>query len=571
MISITVSTNYGDIEGFKVPYPSASGPFKSVSKFLGVPFAAPPTGEFRFKAPQPVKGWKPDVKEAKRHGSICMQNETNIANLLKMFQVTSVSLSEDCLYLDVYSPNVSLSLPVMAYIHGGNYRSGTAITSQSDILALQGVVVVIIQYRLGAFGFLTTGDSAAPGNFGMLDQVEALKWIQGNIVNFGGNPGKVTIFGDSAGGSSVSLHLLSPESKGLFHQVIAESGVDLSPFAIQRGSFGRRFAKELANKLNCPSNDHNVMVDCIREKQATEVQNAAEKVVSSSIGEINFAPVVDKNFLHDTPKNLRSEGKFTKAPLMISFTSQEGSSFLGPLVNYSFHLMQSVSNGVSPALFKSFMSGFAHAEKNREDAANLVRDALEFMYTPWPDNSDKFALRSQLVDLIGDYLFVAPSHEVADIHSEFAPVYMYEFAHAPKFSMVRTEPWMGVPHFENVPFDFGLQFLPQLYHSFSTADRNVSSLIMAMYANFARSGNPAVSGVPWERYNSTHRAYLRVGTTPQTTAAFYPRRMAFWNDYHPKLMQVKFDKNVVTGASIVVTMEKCLQVILSFMFVIIAM
>lgn len=94
---------------------------------------------------------------------------------------------------------------------------------------------------------------------------------------------------------------------------------------------------------------------------------------------------------------------------------------------------------------------------------------------------------------------------------------------------------------------------------------------MAMYANFATSGDPAASGVPWERYNSTHRAYLRVGTTPQTTAAFYPRRMAFWNDYHPKLVQVKFDKKVVSGASIGFTMEKCLQVILSFIFVMIAM
>ena len=208
---------------------------------------------------------------------------------------------------------------------------------------------------------------------------------------------------------------------------------------------------------------------------------------------------------------------------------------------------------------------------SREDTANLVRDALEFMYTPWPDNSDKYALRSKLVDLIGDYVFVAPSHEVADIHSQFAPVYMYEFAYAPKFSIVRKEPWMGVPHAENVPFDFGLSFLPQFRPFSSVADRNVSSLIMAMHANFARSGNPALSGVPWERYNSSHRAYLRVGTNPQTAAAFYPRRMAFWNDYHPKLMQVKFDSKVVSGASIVVTMEKCLQMFLSFIFVIIAM
>ena len=128
------------------------------------------------------------------------------------------------MYLDVYTPNVSLSLPLMVYIHGGGYDVGTAATSPSDILALQGVVVVVIQYRLGPFGFLTTGDSAAPENLGMLDQVEALKWVKENIENFDGNPGKVTIFGESAGGTSVSLHLLSPLSQDLFHQVIAEVG-----------------------------------------------------------------------------------------------------------------------------------------------------------------------------------------------------------------------------------------------------------------------------------------------------------------------------------------------------------
>ena len=361
--SVTVSTKYGDIEGFEASYPNVSGPFKDVSKFLGIPFAAPPTGELRFKAPQPLPAWKPDVHEAKKHGNVCMQSKL-FDRFMRMF-APNFSYSEDCLYLDVYSPNVSSSLPVMVYIHGGGYQSGSAVTSQSDILALQGVVVVIIQYRLGPFGFLTTGDSAAPGNFGMLDQVEALKWVKENIANFGGNPNKVTIFGESAGGSSVGLHLLSPLSKDLFQQAIAESGVDLSPFATQPSSFGLRFTKELSDKLSCPSSNHNVMVDCIRGKTAREVQTAAELILQTFSREINFAPIVDSNFLHDTPTNLRQQGKFTKVPLMICFTSHEGSYFLATLVNNSFHLMQSVSNGVSPALLKSFLTSFADSESNR--------------------------------------------------------------------------------------------------------------------------------------------------------------------------------------------------------------
>ena len=359
--TVTVTTKYGEIKGLTASYPNASGPFKSVSKFLGVPFAAPPIGELRFKAPQPPKEW-PSVREAKNHGPICWQRKA-LEAYFKLF-TADVSYSEDCLYLDVYTPDVIASLPVMVYIHGSAYELGTSITSASDVLALQGVVVVVIQYRLGPFGFLTTGDSASPGNYGMLDQVAALKWVKENIKNFGGNPNKVTIFGESAGGSSVSLHLLSPLSKGLVHQVIAESGVDLSPFAVQPISFGLRFAKELAEKLNCLSSDHNVMVKCTREKDATEVEKAAESIRNKFTDYTTWAPVVDMNFLHDTPRNLRKSGSFMKLPLMVCFTSDEGSLYLGDMVSNSLDLNKSVNGGVSPSLFKSFLTKLAHVRNS---------------------------------------------------------------------------------------------------------------------------------------------------------------------------------------------------------------
>ena len=360
--STTVSTKYGKIEGLTpASYPNAPGPFKSVTKFLGVPFAAPPIGELRFKAPQPPKKWKPNVRQAKRHENICLQPKTYEFRIKQFAQ--NFSYSEDCLYLDVYSPNVSLHLPVMVYIHGGGYEIGTAIKYPSDILTLQGVVVVVIQYRLGPFGFLTTGDSAAPGNFGMLDQVEALKWVKDNIENFGGNSGKVTIFGASAGGSIVNLHLLSPLSKGLFHQAIAESGVDLSIWATKPVSFGLHYAKELAEKLDCATSNSKDMLDCIRSKEGTDIEENCESVIGNIryIDHLPWAPVADKTFLHDTPKNLRKKNEFHKVPLMISFNSHEGAQFLSATVNATFGLMESVENGVGPGLFESFLTKFAHA------------------------------------------------------------------------------------------------------------------------------------------------------------------------------------------------------------------
>ena len=193
--------------------------------------------------------------------------------------------------------------------------------------------------------------------------------------------------------------------------------------------------------------------------------------------------------------------------------------------------------------------------------ADLIEDALEFMYTPWPDNSDKYELRSQLVDLISDYQFFAPSHEVADVHSRVAPVYMYEYTHRSNNVSFGTE-WMGVVHGDNYPYDFGIPFLPIL--PYSAADRNVSILIMTMYANFASSGDPSVSGVTWERYNSSHRAYLRVDANPTIKTSFHPRRMSFWNDYYPKLTQLKFDtrREVVSGVKAGVTMATFYQIVL---------
>ena len=194
----------------------------------------------------------------------------------------------------------------------------------------------------------------------------------------------------------------------------------------------------------------------------------------------------------------------------------------------------------------------------------MIAETLEFMYTPWPDNNDKYALRTQLVNLASDNGYFAPSHAVADIHSQVAPVYLYEFAHRSRFSF--TAEWMGVDHGVNAAYDFGQPLVPIWPFQHSEADNNVSMFIMTGYANFATSGDPSVSDVAWERFNSSHRAYLRLDTNPKMAASFNPRRMSFWNEYYPKLAQVKFDteKEVVSGARAGITMATSFQAVLVF-------
>uniref|UniRef100_A0A3P8RFR0 Carboxylic ester hydrolase n=1 Tax=Astatotilapia calliptera TaxID=8154 RepID=A0A3P8RFR0_ASTCA len=226
--SPVVHTKLGSLKG---EYVSVKGKETGVHAYLGVPFAKPPLGpSLRLAPPQPVGGWE-GVRDATKQPPMCIQSKETVLDLVDKLGTALVEIpdiSEDCLYLNIYAPAnraKNAKLPVMVWIHGGGFALGSASTYDGSALAAyQDVVVVLIQYRLGLLGFLSTGDEHISGNFGLLDQVEALKWIQQHIHNFGGDPGLVTIFGESAGGVSVSLLLLSPLSDGLFHRAIAESG-----------------------------------------------------------------------------------------------------------------------------------------------------------------------------------------------------------------------------------------------------------------------------------------------------------------------------------------------------------
>ena len=534
--TIIVETQYGKIIGKTTQFLDENDGFQTVYSFLGVPFASPPVNELRFEPPQRPAAWKPRTYNATFFRNVCPQKnlshfEKSIRNVWPEFSWENDS-NEDCLYLNIFTPgnkpsNASHFHPVIMFIHGGSYAFGTTArhTTPGEVLPRLGVVLVTIQYRLGPFGFMTAGDGVARGNWGMLDQVEALKWIKENIEVFGGDPNRVTILGVSSGGASVGLHILSPLSEGLFHRAITESGVEFSPFAFNSVKKAIDKTNITAGKLSCDTTSSKRMMDCLRSKSA---QSIIDKFDWRNTG-----PIIDRYFIYDTPKNLRRSGKFNKVPLISGFNSHEGAHN----TPQEFHPPRDITTSVLREFINNFVEN--HILQDNNKTAVIIEDAIEFQYTPWSKTPDSPSLRQEIVNIMSDYYVAAPTLGVLGIHSTLAPTYMFEFNHRSAES--DTDAWMGVAHGENTPYVFGAPFLNSTALNFTNEDRNISRLIMTLYANFAKYGNPTpyrVHGVIWDRFNTASKLYLRINNRSQMGAYYESRRMAFWNNYYPKILNL---------------------------------
>ena len=533
-----IKIKQGTLQGLTEVIPNAHGPIKAINKYLGVPYATAPTGKLRFAPPQPHKGWN-GVYKATHFRSICMQlihhYNVSIQQAWEGFSETDENISEDCLYLNIYTPqnasNAEKPYPVLAYIHGGGFFAGTPIrvVTPGEYLPLRGIVLVSIQYRLGPFGFFSTGNSVAPGNYGMLDQVEALKWIKENIKSFGGDPTRVTLLGESAGGSSVNLHLLSPLSKGLFHRVISESGSDLSPFAFHGESGVTLSSLELVEDLNCAATNKERMLDCLRNKTALQILNTTAYQSQSS-----FFPVVDQHFLQDSPINLRKAGKFQKLPTIAGFVSDEGSFLLAHSSEYNKAIFR---RNIEDYIFDSMRHSAEHKP--------LLVDAVEFQYTRWPgDDNNPSNIRRSIIDAFTDYFVVAPTYASLAFQSQHSPTWLYEFRHRSDHSL--KQGWEGVAHGDITAYVFGVPLLnASSPHPYTAADRNISDFMVTVYTNFVKFGNTTpepVYGITWSNFQPNDQAYLRIGATPEMSKDFKPLKVAFWNDYLPALSNSLMEK-----------------------------
>ncbi|VEN56371.1 unnamed protein product [Callosobruchus maculatus] len=289
--------------------------------FQGIPYAKPPVGQLRFKAPQPAEKWK-GVRDATKECEECCS---------KTFR--QFFGAEDCLYLNVFTRELSTKKlkPVMVYIHGGGYVTGSskAAIYGPEYLMMEDIVLITLNYRLGLLGFLSLNDNSlgVPGNAGLKDMVMALKWIQKNIKQFSGDPNNVTIFGESAGGSAVHYLILSPMAKGLFHKAIAQSGCATNGWAVSK----RHGAHLLAEALGIHSTDEKVILEQLQQIPVEELYEGCDKVWDPFyIGRYRpFAPTIETTtheptFISEHPLKILKSGKYNKVPMIMGSCSREG-------------------------------------------------------------------------------------------------------------------------------------------------------------------------------------------------------------------------------------------------------
>uniref|UniRef100_A0AAX7UA13 Carboxylesterase type B domain-containing protein n=1 Tax=Astatotilapia calliptera TaxID=8154 RepID=A0AAX7UA13_ASTCA len=357
----TVNTQYGKLRGVRVPLPSEIlGP---VDQYLGVPYAASPVGEKRFMPPEPPSSWS-GIKNATHFAPVCPQNIHNAVPEIMMpiwftFNLDIVTTyiqdqHEDCLYLNIYVPTEdgthakkqgedlsdndgdededirdTGAKPVMVYIHGGSYMEGTGNMIDGSVLASYGnVIVITLNYRVGVLGFLSTGDQAAKGNYGLLDQIQALRWISENIGFFGGDSNRITVFGSGIGASCVSLLTLSHHSEGLFHRAIIQSGSALSSWAVNYQPV--KYTRLLAEKVGCNVLDTSDMVDCLRKKSSREL---VEQDIQPARYHVAFGPVIDGDVIPDDPEILMEQGEFLNYDIMLGVNQGEGLRFVENVVD----------------------------------------------------------------------------------------------------------------------------------------------------------------------------------------------------------------------------------------------
>ncbi|XP_061867770.1 bile salt-activated lipase [Colius striatus] len=506
-----------------------------VDIFRGIPFAAPPK---TLQDPQPHPGWDGTLKTTE-FKSYCMQT-TLLQN--------DVRGTEDCLYLNIWIPQgkkqVSTNLPVMVWIYGGAFLIGEAEGTKffnnylydGEEIAVRGnVIVVTFNYRVGPLGFLSTGDENLPGNYGLKDQHMAIAWVKRNIKAFGGDPENITIFGESAGAVSVSLQMLSPKNKGLFKRAISQSGVGLCSWAIQRHPLS--WAKKIGENVGCPTDNSTVLAECLRVSDPKAVTLAFKMQLINLSGPLvhtlTLTPVVDGDFLPDTPENLFANT--ADIDYIAGVNDMDGHIFVGvdvpainrPRVNVSADEVYKLIKGLTV--------------DRGQRGANLTYT----LYTQaWGNNPEQEVVKKTVVEVATDYIFLVPTQWTLNLHlrnARTAKTYSYVFSQPSRMPIYPS--WVGADHADDLQYVFGLPFSIPL--GYLPKHRTVSKAMIAYWTNFAKTGNPneGNSEVPvtWPAYTTQGGYYLDINNDMNDSSVKENLRaefVNFWNSVYRSLPQV---------------------------------
>uniref|UniRef100_A0A8C3BA76 Carboxylic ester hydrolase n=1 Tax=Cairina moschata TaxID=8855 RepID=A0A8C3BA76_CAIMO len=516
-----VVTNYGSVRGYQVKVNAAE---RSVNVFLGLPFAKPPVGPLRFSEPQPPEPWE-GVRDAASYPPMCLQDKVlgqyfsdAITNRKEKVRL---QISEDCLYLNVYTPvstEEQEKLPVFVWIHGGGLVFGAASSYDGSALAaFDNVVVVTIQYRLGIAGYFSTGDKHARGNWGYLDQVAALQWIQENIIHFRGDPGSVTVVGESAGGVSVSALVLSPLAKGLFHKAISESGTAVRILFTDEPE---EQAQRIAAAAGCEKSSSAALVECLREKTEAEIEQITLKMPPMFI-----SASLDGVFFPKSPMQLLSEKVINAVPYIIGVNNCEFGWVLPRMMKFP-EFTEGLEKDVARQVLQNTLA------LSFKGAPSDVVDRVYNEYIGVAEN--RAQVRDGLLDSIADPLFVFSAVEVARHHRDAGnPVYFYEFQHRPSSAAGVVPEFVKADHAAEIAFVFGKPFLAG---NATEEEAKLSRTVMKYWTNFARNGNPNGEGlVHWPQYDLDER-YLEIDLTQKAAKKLKERKMEFWMQLTEQIM-----------------------------------
>ncbi|TSN12278.1 Neuroligin-2 [Bagarius yarrelli] len=517
-----VSTNYGKLRGLKKELNNEIlGP---VEQYLGVPYATPPIGERRFQPPEAPGSW-PEVRNATQFAPVCPQNLHGVLPeiMLPVWFTDSLDVaatyiqnqSEDCLYLNVYVPT-----------------EDGPLTKKHDESTMN---------RPRDEGFLSTGDQSAKGNYGLLDQIQALRWLNENIGHFGGDPERITIFGSGAGATCINLLILSHHSEGLFQRAIAQSGSAISSWSINYQPL--KYTRILARKVGCSYTETAEMVDCLRKKSFREL---VDQDIQPARYHVAFGPVVDGDVVPDDPEILMQQGEFLNYDLLIGVNQGEGLKFVDDGGSES-------EEGISAAAFDYTISNFVDNLYGYPEGKDILRETIKFMYTDWADRDNGEMRRKTLLALFTDHQWVAPAVATAKLHADYqSPVYFYTFYH---HCQTETRPeWADAAHGDEIPYVFGVPMIgaTDLFPcNFSKNDVMLSAVVMTYWTNFAKTGDPNLpvpqdtkfihtkpnrfEEVIWTKFNSKDKQYLHIGLKPRIRDNYRANKVAFWLELVPHL------------------------------------
>lgn len=551
------------------------------SVFLGIPYAQPPTNEGRFKPPRTHRGWQ--LLQAVDFGPACPQ-PVKYTGATKGVR----DMDEDCLYLNIYTPKSDAGLlpyyshytftkkinlfpllgvpqkyPVMFHIHGGDFVHGASNLFPGHVLAtFYGVIVVTINYRLGALGFLSTGDENSPGNYGILDQAMALRWVYENIEFFNGNRDQITLFGPGAGAASAGLLMVAPQTKNMVNKVIGRSGSALADWAFIQDKYrAQNTSRVLGQMLGCSIESSWKLVNCLSKGRSFYELGNAE--ILPQVGIIPWAPVLDYNitlpgddwyegwkrkdweFLSQMPESLIKQHKFNRGlSYMAGVTTQEAAYAI--FQNESLAPYYTVDNQFFDQKVREFVFRYNYTLN-----PNGVYEAIKYMYTYWPDPNNVTLIRDQYIALLSDFLYRAPVDNIVKLLLEKkVPVYMYVMNTT--IESFKLADWRKYPHdiehymLTGAPF-MDIDFFPPKDHwnrnMWTDNDRNISHFFMKTYSNFAKYGNPTpeqVLGIHFQKAYQGELRYLNINTTYNSSILMNYRQTecAFWTQYLPTVIGV---------------------------------